>query len=73
MVRLADDAHLVPRDALKVLDSADRDPLGVEHRALLDVQLDVRVRPVQRQPGLAAIADARQAMAAHSSAAAACV
>ena len=42
--RLAGDRHLGPRDALHARDDADRDALVLEDRALLDVQLDVRVR-----------------------------
>jgi hypothetical protein len=53
--------------------ASSRSGIGVEHRVLLDVQLDVRARPVQRQRGLAAEVDAHQAMAAHSPAAVACV
>jgi hypothetical protein len=63
VVRLADDSHLLPRDALQVLHHADRHPLGVEHRALLDVQLDERLRPVDTRRRLARVADSRELVA----------
>ena len=44
VVRLAGDGELGPRDALHPGDHPDLDPLGLEHRPLLDVQLDEGVR-----------------------------
>ena len=42
VVGLTDDRQLLPRDALHALDDADRHSPRLEHRALLDVQLDER-------------------------------
>ncbi len=44
VVRLPRDRELLPRDALHALDRADGEALCLEDRALLDVQLDERVR-----------------------------
>ena len=38
-----------PRDALHAFDDADVDPLGLEDRALLDVQFDEAVRRYGRR------------------------
>jgi hypothetical protein len=65
VVRLAGDQHLGPRNALQVLDGADGDALEVEHRALLDVKLNVRVRPIQWHRRIAKVADTLQFVLEH--------
>ena len=63
VVRLAGDRQLLPRDALDAGDGADRDALGLEDRALLDVQLDEGVRRRTGARRRAEVADARQLVA----------
>jgi hypothetical protein len=55
---LAGDRELLPGDALQVFHRADRDAFGVENRALLDVQLDERVRTVEGYRRGSGVADA---------------
>ena len=59
------DRELGPRDALHAGDRADRHALGFEHRALLDVQLDVRVRRRRRARLGPGVTDAHQLVAEH--------
>ena len=53
----AGDRQLRPRDALHALDHPDRDPLVLEDRPLLDVQLDIGMgcggRRARQRPGVA--------------------
>jgi len=41
VVGLPGDGELLPRDALHARDRSDGDALGLEHRPLLDVQLEI--------------------------------
>ena len=58
MARLPGQGQFGPRDALDPFDHADGDVLVLQHRALLDVQLDERVWDTPGNRRGAAIADA---------------
>jgi hypothetical protein len=55
--------ELGPRDALHTGDRPDDDAFVLQHRALLDVQLEVRVRRGGRARRGAGVADARELVA----------
>jgi hypothetical protein len=65
VVGLTGDAQRLPRDALHVVHGADQATLGVQHRALFDVQFDESLRLRQRQGRLAQVADALQFVGEH--------
>ena len=60
MVRLAGEREFGPGDALHAFDRADGEPLRLQRRSLLDVQLDIGVNVRLADRRVAAIADALQ-------------
>jgi len=63
VVRLPRYLQLLPGDTLEILDRADGDVLGIEHGALLDVELDEGVRNEGSGLGRSGIADAPELVA----------
>ena len=63
MVLRAVDGDAAPRNALQILNRADLNALCVQNRALLDVQLDKRVRPDEQRACRSGIADAPELVA----------
>ena len=65
MIGDARDGHALPRDALQVLDRADRHALAIEHRPLLDMQLEIGVRLEEAGRVRARVTDAFELGAEH--------